>query len=241
VRVPVSGCRVAVPRSSLAPRRDTAANLERVTTTADDTGTLRADAERNRAKVLCAARGAFAELGLDAPLEEIARRAGVGIATLYRRFPTREALVAATATERMAQYAQTAEAALATADPWDGFATYVRQLAAMQVADRGLGDVMAMSFPDSDEFERHRDATYSTFLALIRRAQQAKVLRDDFVAEDFIMLMMANTGIIHAAGELAPQLSERLVSYLLQSFGTGAAGPLPPAPDPERLHGVMCR
>ena len=74
---------------------------------------LRADAARNRAAIVAVARDVFAEQGLEAPLETIAARAGVGIATLYRRFPTREKLVAAALTEKVAEYAEAAEQALA--------------------------------------------------------------------------------------------------------------------------------
>src|SRR5262249_12878918 len=86
---------------------------------------LRVDAERNRAAILAAAREVFAEQGLEAPLEEIAARAGVGIATLYRRFPTRAHLVAAALVEKVTQYAEAAEQALAVPDPWAGFTSFV--------------------------------------------------------------------------------------------------------------------
>src|SRR5208282_6580177 len=89
---------------------------------------LRADAARNRAAIVAVAREVFAEQGLAAPLEAIAARAGVGIATLYRRFPTREKLVAAALTEKVAEYAEAAEQALAAADPWVGFAGFVQRI-----------------------------------------------------------------------------------------------------------------
>src|SRR5260370_40005516 len=79
---------------------------------------LRADAARNRAAIVSVAREVFAEQGLEAPLEAIAARAGVGIATLYRRFPTREKLVAVALVEKVAEYAEAAEQAMAVADPW---------------------------------------------------------------------------------------------------------------------------
>src|SRR5258705_8781008 len=86
---------------------------------------LRADAERNRAAIVAAARVVFAEYGLEAPLEEIAQRAGVGIATLYRRFPAREQLVAAALIEKVTQYAEAAADALAAFDRWAGFVGFV--------------------------------------------------------------------------------------------------------------------
>src|SRR5215470_9654826 len=92
---------------------------------------LRVDAERNRAALLDAAREVFAEQGLEAPLEEIALRAGVGIATLYRRFPTRTQLVAAALIDKITQYAEAAEQALAIPDPWAGFVSYVERICDM--------------------------------------------------------------------------------------------------------------
>src|ERR1700677_3349125 len=89
---------------------------------------LRVDAARNRAAIIAVARDVFAEQGLEAPLEAIAARAGVGIATLYRRFPTREKLVAAALIGKVAEYAEVAEQALAVADPWDGFAGFVLRI-----------------------------------------------------------------------------------------------------------------
>ena len=89
------------------------------------------------------ARGLMAEHGLEAPLEEIANRAGVGIATLYRRFPAREQLVAAALVEKVVQYADIADEALGMADPWAGFAGYVQRICELQAADRGLSDLLS--------------------------------------------------------------------------------------------------
>src|SRR3546814_12602905 len=94
--------------------------------------TLRADAARNREAIVEAARAVFAEQGLDAPLDEIAKRAGTGTATLYRRFPTRADLVAAVFAETMAAHVEAVEAALGDDDPWNGFASLIRAAAASQ-------------------------------------------------------------------------------------------------------------
>src|SRR5262247_4053376 len=106
---------------------------------------LRVDAERNRAALLAAAREVFAEQGLEAPLEEVALRAGVGIATLYRRFPNRRQLVAAALVDTFAQYAEAAERALAVSDPWAGFAGFIERICELQAADRGLSDLLSMA------------------------------------------------------------------------------------------------
>src|SRR5450759_3121061 len=87
----------------------------------DATRPLRVDAERNRARIVEAAQAAFAEHGLDVPLEDVAEGAGVGIATLYRRFPTRDDLIAACFERRLADYARQAEEALEAPDGWSGF------------------------------------------------------------------------------------------------------------------------
>src|SRR5664280_3083998 len=88
---------------------------------------LRSDAERNRGRIVEAARAAFAERGLDVPLEEVAGQACVGIATLYRRFPTRDDLIAACFERRVEEYAQAADDALEVADAWSGFCAYVER------------------------------------------------------------------------------------------------------------------
>src|SRR5687767_1713547 len=103
---------------------------------------LRADAAGNRRRIVEAARAVFAEQGIGAPLDGVARRAGVGRATLHRRFPTRDALVAAAFEDRMAEYAQAASAALAEPDPWTGFRGFVEHVCAMQARDRGARDVL---------------------------------------------------------------------------------------------------
>src|SRR6266508_3955540 len=107
-----------------------------------DTRDLRADAARNRQALLSAAREIMSEQGLDAPLDEIARRAGVGNATLYRRFPTRIDLIVAVFAERMAEHARAVEEALADPDSWQGLRRYITAAAALQVRDRGIADLV---------------------------------------------------------------------------------------------------
>src|SRR3954469_13117752 len=103
---------------------------------------LRADAERNRRRLVAAAREVFAEEGLSASTNEVARRAGVGVATLFRRFPTRDALVAAAFEEKMEAYGAAVRDALDDPDPWHGFCTYLETVCAMQARDRGFADVL---------------------------------------------------------------------------------------------------
>src|SRR5438876_1000315 len=147
---------------------------------AGDEPGLRADAERNRQRILEAARAVFAEAGLDAPLEAIAQRAGVGIATLYRRFPTRDDLVAASFAPQMAEYAAAIDQALRAPDPWEGLCGFVERVCGMQAADRGLNDVLAGTFPTVKALEEERARAYWGFVELVRRAQAQGTLRADF-------------------------------------------------------------
>jgi AcrR family transcriptional regulator len=109
-----------------------------------DPSTLRADARRNREAILAAARRAFAERGLQTSLDEIAKQAGVGSGTLYRHFPTRDDLVVAVFTERMAENVALVEEAQHQADPWEAFAGYIRSTCRAQAADKGLADLFAL-------------------------------------------------------------------------------------------------
>jgi len=202
---------------------------------------LRSDARRNRDRILAAARDVFAEHGLDAPMNEIARQAGVGIATVFRRFPTRDDLVAAVFVDRMCAYAAAIDVALEDPDPWHGFCEYVRTICAMQVGDRGFTDVITQSFPTAPGLERERDEAFRRFTRLVRRAQRAGGLREDFVPEDLPMLLMANAGVVAVTAAAAPETSERVVAYLLQAFAAASQAPLPAPPTPQRMYAAMVR
>jgi AcrR family transcriptional regulator len=202
---------------------------------------LRVDAERNRARIVTAARAAFAERGLDVPLEEVAARAGVGIATLYRRFPTRDDLIAACFEERVAEYAKAAEDALRAPDGWSGFCAYVERICAMQAADRGLKDVLMRTCPNAKALEAHRARGYELSVRLIERAKSEGSLRSDFVPEDIVLLLMANAGVVQAAGQDAPDAWRRFVGLMLEAFRAERADPLPPAPTPRQVLRAMRR
>jgi AcrR family transcriptional regulator len=202
---------------------------------------LRVDAERNRAQILEAARVAFAERGIDVPMEEIARRAGVGKATLYRRFPTRGVLIAEAFEEKMRAYAEGVENALADPDPWSGFGRYVQRLCLMQSADRGFSEVLTLTFPTAKVFEADRRRAYSGFKKLIKRAKASGSLRADFAPDDLIMLLVANAGVLAATSETAPRMSPRLIAYLLEAFAAPGRNELPPPPSPGQTYQSLLR
>jgi AcrR family transcriptional regulator len=200
---------------------------------------LRADAERNREAVVRAARIVFGEQGIDAPLDEIARRAGVGNATLYRRFPTRDDLIVAVFTERLVEHAQAAERALAEPDPWIGFRDYLMCVCRVQATDRGLADLLTMSTPEIEGLDDLRGRAYHGFVDLVHRAQTAGALRVDFVPEDLVLLLMANAGLVLRTSTGAPKAWERFVSFLLDGLRADAATPAPPPPTEQQVLTAM--
>src|SRR5918994_1690408 len=170
---------------------------------------LRADAERNRERILAAAREVFAERGLDAPLEAIAQRAGVGQATLYRRFPRREDLIVACFAPKLAEHAAAVEEALAAPDAWTGFCGFLEHVCAMQAADQGVQDVLTTTFPTDRAVEEQRAHAFAQLTELIRRAQDQGGLRADFVSEDVVLLLLANAGVVRAMRTAAPEAWRR--------------------------------
>lgn len=183
----------------------------------------------------------FAERGVDAPLDEIAKRAGVGNATLYRRFPTREDLVAAVFEDRLVEYAAAAARALQMQDPWEGFCAFVEHACAMQAADHGARDVLRMTFPTAKRLEEQRDRAYHDFAELVRRAQAAGQLRSDFTTEDFPLLLMANAGVVQGTREDAPRAWRRFLGLLLDACRAEGAHPLPPPPSKAQVYRAMQR
>ena len=191
---------------------------------------LRADAQRNREAVLAAARGVFAELGVEAPLEEIARRAGVGIGTLYRRFPTRLELVDAILTTSVEAHLQAAESALAMADPWEGFVAYLAATGALQAADRATNDMMSMRLPNAAKAEAAKRRLFELTGRIIARAQASGQLRPDVTQEDLALLAWSNSRIMEATHGVAPEAWRRHLALLLDGFRAERAHPLPVPP-----------
>jgi AcrR family transcriptional regulator len=209
--------------------------------TADKARTLRADAEHNRERIVEAAQALFAERGIDVTMEEVARRAGVGVATLYRRYPTRADLLAGAFEDKMRIFAESARRALDDPDVWRGFCRFITSLCAMQSRDRGFNDVLTMTFPKVTGFESARNEGYTATVELIARAQEAGALREEFVAEDVIILLMANAGVVAAAGRAAPNSAPRLIGYLLEAFAAPGRGTLPPPPSSRQVMRALMR
>jgi AcrR family transcriptional regulator len=178
---------------------------------------LRADAERNRAAILDSAREVFGEHGLDASLDEIARRAGVGNATLYRRFPSRRDLIAEVFAGQISEYVTLAEQALREPDPWVAFVGYLTRLFEMQATDRGLAELLAnSSFDDDERLAALRAAAQRGANEVIERAQAIGALRPDFTRADISLLARANAGVVQRSP--LPDAWRRQLSLLLDGL-----------------------
>ncbi|MFL6126222.1 TetR/AcrR family transcriptional regulator [Actinophytocola sp.] len=185
------------------------------------TGTrpLRADAARNREKLLATAGQLFSERGLDVPMEHIARRAEVSIGTLYAHFPTREAFFAAIFPQRLAALDTLAERAGAEPDPWRAFVGYLEGLFALHARDRGLNDVLVRQLAVEGVAQAcHRGAEHLD--DLIRRAQDGGRLRPDFTMADMATLTRAVAQIIRDATDDAPAEVGRFLEIYVAGLRT---------------------
>ncbi|MFJ6263254.1 TetR/AcrR family transcriptional regulator [Rhodococcus erythropolis] len=219
------------------------ASRESETELRPQSSSLRADAERNRERIMAAARRLYAVQGLGVSMAMVAREAGVGKATLSRRFSTREELISAVFSDRMDHYAAATKRGLANPDAWQGFVGYVEEVCAMQAADRGFAAVLTMTFDGAEALEARRVGAYEGFLQLIARARATGWLRADFTSADLIVLFMANCGVITALADDVPDGWRRLLGHMLRGFATPDA-PLPPMPDApghQALYSAMAR
>ncbi|WNV86125.1 TetR/AcrR family transcriptional regulator [Umezawaea sp. Da 62-37] len=186
---------------------------------------LRVDARNNRDRILEVARATFAESGLDVPMKVIARRSGVAVATLYRRFPTKQSLMAAAFDEQVAACAAVIDEALAEPDAWRGFTLVVEKACAMHVLFGGFTAEFLAAFPKAADFRGEREHNVRGFAEIVRRAKAGGRLRADFTPDDLKLLLMANGGITAASPEAARASSRRLVALLLRSLRADPADP----------------
>ncbi|SEP85754.1 TetR/AcrR family transcriptional regulator [Lentzea albida] len=180
--------------------------------TANLTHNLRSDAQDNRDRIMAVAREAFATEGLDVPMRELARRAGVGPATLYRRFPTKEALVVEAFSEQMAACTAAVDDGLAHPDPWLGFCHTVEEICRLHVLDRGFAAAFTTAYPRAIDFGVVRETAFHKLTELIRRAKAAGRLRADFSVDDLVLLLMASGGVRNGT----PAIARRLATLFLE-------------------------
>ena len=194
-----------------------------------DIGTrpLRRDAERNRQRILEAAREVFAERGIAATLDDVAIRAGVGVGTVYRRFPDKEALLSAVFLDVLDRLAAHAEEALAGVSGWDGLTLFLRRCSEMQACDRGLRDVALASGYGTHELDAVRERLVPLIEQLVARAQAEGKLRPDVRETDIPMLLFMVTEVAHHCGAARPGLHNRYLQLIIDGLrapGTGDLG-----------------
>ncbi|ARF82135.1 TetR/AcrR family transcriptional regulator [Kitasatospora aureofaciens] len=197
---------------------------------ANPPGRLRRDAQRNRDLLLAAAREMFSRHGLDVPLDQIAKEAGVGNATLYRNFPTREALVAEVFADAGAGLAAAGQEALAAEDAWTGLERYFERIFELVAADRGINDLVTRAIPTVPGMTEISRGHAATVGALIARAQEQGSMRRDVVTMDLLFLLGPLCRALPAATELRPDLWRRYLALLLDGFRARATHPLPVPP-----------
>jgi AcrR family transcriptional regulator len=187
---------------------------------------LRADARRNRAAVIKAARKLFADEGLDAQMPDVAKAAKVGVGTVYRHFPNKDDLIAALAMDRFERLAEKAREGIEHEDPWQGLCDFIRFAAQIQADDRGLCEVMG-SRPEVMDGSARAVGLDKLADSLVKRAQRSGDLRKDLQWQD-IPLIACGLGRVTQA-EMGPGTGRwpRLVEIILDGLRAPGGSKLP--------------
>lgn len=192
---------------------------------------LRRDAERNRQRILAAAAEVFTQRGLDASLDDVAREAGVGVGTVYRRFPDKEALVAELFRDRIEAMVAVAEEACAEPDPWLALVSFLEYVAATMAGDLGLRQLMMFATYGKDRVAYARERMRPVVSRLVERAQAAGALREDFSATDVPIITYLLASAAEYAGPVQPDLWRRYLALIIDGMRVSRDGvsPLPVA------------
>ncbi|MFD3484327.1 TetR/AcrR family transcriptional regulator [Streptomyces sp. NPDC058665] len=200
--------------------------------------TLRADALDNRERILGAARELLSAEGLNVPTRKIARSAGVGPATVYRRFPTRQDLIAAAFADQLRACRTIVDEGAAAPDPWEGLCLVIEKICELHARDRGFTEAFLSAFPAAIDVAGGREYTVRAVAELARRAKATGRLRADFVLDDLILMLMANKGIHASTNEAQVAASRRFAAYVIEAFeARPRQAPLPPAPRDSSARG----
>ena len=203
---------------------------------------LRRDAELNRQRILRAAAEIFTEQGLEATLDDVAQRAGVGVGTVYRRFPDKEALADALFTDRLDALVTLAEDALADPDEWGSLVSFLEQAGALLAADRGLRQLFMFAAYGYDRVGQARARMQPLVSTLVSRAQAAGAVRADLRPTDVPLIEFMLAGVAEYTRNARPQVWRRYLALLLDGLRPERAGPgtLPePALTPDEFEAAM--
>ena len=179
---------------------------------------LRRDAERNRQRILGAARVVFAERGLSGSHDDIAREAGVGVGTVYRRFPDKEQLIDALFEERIEEMAAVARAASEDPDPWEGLVGFLVRAQELQSEDRGLKEIVLGGTRGAERAAAARALIVPLVAQILQRAKDAGVVRQDIELTDFPLIQLAIGTIAETARDVAPDVWRRMMTVVLDGL-----------------------
>jgi AcrR family transcriptional regulator len=203
---------------------------------------LRRDAVVNRERLLAAARKLFAEQGFDVTLDDIARHAGVGVGTAYRRFANKGELLDALFAEQTVELAAAADAGLADADPWHGLVSYLENSLALQLRDKGLAQIVSGDRISVEQHDWNRDVMAPKNRALIARAHDAGVLRADIAGTDLTFIQVGLNAIMTRSRDAHPELYRRYLYLMLDGLRAEPGNPTPlpvAALTSDQTHAVM--
>lgn len=203
---------------------------------------LRADAERNRQRILDAARELFAQRGLGVTLNEIAHHAGVGVGTVYRRFPDRDQLIDELFEQRLSDLARLLDVGLADPDPWHGLTGFMTGALELQARDRGFKEIALGSADALQRGARLREQMLPRATALVQRAQRTGQLRADFKPQDIPVAQLMIGAVIDAARDVDPELWRRYLEIFLQGIRADRSTPEALSTEPlstEQVPSVM--
>ncbi len=179
---------------------------------------LRADAERNRAKILEAAADVFASAGVEATLHDVAARAGVGVGTVYRRFPDKESLLGALFDDKLSSVIELAERATRERDSWAGLVGFLRALTDMQSENRGLHEVLNGSEYCQERVAEARSAFAPLVERLLERAQAEGQVRADLEPSDLTVILLMLNAVALFSHDTRPDLWERQLDLVLEGL-----------------------
>jgi AcrR family transcriptional regulator len=198
---------------------------------------LRSDARRNRERILEAAREVFAERGVGATLDDVAAHAGVGVGTVYRRYPNKAALIDELFEEGINDLATLAEESLSSRDPWQAFVGFLERLQEASAANRALEHLIMETGRRHERIARARRRLDGPIAALVARAKEQGKLRADFDAADVPVIHAMVAAAHRETSEISPELWRRyfglvvdgLASKRSSTTDTGIAPPGPPS------------
>jgi AcrR family transcriptional regulator len=200
---------------------------------------MRADAQRNLTAILSAAREAFAAGGLEVGVADIAKRAGVGTATVFRRFATKEELICAVCEQRFREMSAIMQAAEAEPDAWTGLRGCLEAAAETQIADRGLCEAISQGIQGDPRIAGVSDDLTARLEVLLRRAQSAGDVRTDVDPLDLPILINAVARMGLELERVAPGAWRRYLDIVLDGLRPGAPALSAPAPTPAQVGATL--